>query len=201
MTAQLVAITFDNATEDYLRREMSRNEADQMALEQIGDIGNLTDKPVLLNNLPTGHYMLVVSAELDKDTVTKLHLLKTDTKEVIHTSVLELTPLMRSAVENGPEFKALVSTLLDYDEEDEENFKEREEAERQSGLITLSRAACLEGALSPYVENDAKFNVELLDMLDFMTYPLITKGVNLDIDEDDISPMISVYGGNKLTLH
>lgn len=201
MTAQLVAITFDNATEDYLRREMSRNEADQMALEQMGDIGNLTDNPVLLNNLPAGHYMLVVSAELDKDTVTKLHLLKTDTKEVIHTSVLELTPLMRSAVENGPEFTALVSTLLDYDEEDEEDFKEREEAERQSNLITLSRAACLEGALSPYVENDAKFNVELLDMLDFMTYPLITKGVNLDIDEDDISPMISVYGGNKLTLH
>lgn len=197
MTAQLTSIILDQKTEDYLQDEMSRNEADEEALAQRDAFGDLSETPVWLNNLPAGDYTLLISADLKQDTVAHMHLMRDDNGEVMHTVTLELMPIIRSALEDAPEY----SDLPDTDDDD----ALLEQVDAQTDAITQRRAGYLEGLFAPFIEHDKDFNVELLDMLDFVTYPLISGGVKLDLDqeEDDLplyrSPQAA--SGNKFTLH
>ncbi len=194
MTAKLTSIVLDQKTEQYLRQEMSRNEADQEALAQLDGFGDLSDMPVFLNKLPAGDYTMLISADLKQGTTALMHLMRDDNGEVMHTVTLELMPIIRSALEDAPEFSAL-------DAEDDETLQMQ--ADAQTDAINLRRSQHLEGLFAPFIEHDRDFNVELLDMLDFITYPLITSGVKLDLDEDDMplykSPTAPT--GNKFTLH
>lgn len=204
MNAKLTAIHFDRATEEYLQRALSENEADQCALAEMGNMGDLSHSPALLNKLPAGDYVLILSGEFDRDPSTRLHLLNRDTGEVMHTAVLDLTPIMQSALEDDVEFDALMGQI------DADNDEERVQADEQLEAQRKQRAQQVEGALSPFIENDASFNVELMDMLDYLSYPMIKGSVSSDIEmesEPDASPESaiheapSLYAYNKHTLH
>ncbi len=196
MTAQLTSIILDQKTEDYLEREMSGSEADQEALEQRDAFGDLADNPVWLRHLPDGDYTLMISVDPKEDTTAHLHLMRDDNGEVMHTVTLELMPIIRSAVEDAPEYD-------DLNAEDDEALQAQ--ADAANDAVTLRRSSYLEGLFAPLIEHDKDFNVELLDMLDFVTYPLITSGVDLDLDEDaDDMPLYTPphrTNGNKFTLH
>ncbi len=196
MTAQLTSIILDQKTEEYLDREMSRNEADQEALDMRDAFGDLADSPVWLRNLPDGDYTLMISVDPKEDTSALLHLMRDDNGEVMHTVKLELMPIIRSAVEDAPEYGNMTA-------EDDETLQAQ--ADAATDAINLRRSSYLEGLFAPYIEHDRDFNVELLDMLDFVTYPMISSGVDLDLGEDaDDMPLYTPphrTTGNKFTLH
>lgn len=196
MTAQLVSIILDQKTETYLEREMSRNEADQDALAQRDAFGDLTGNPVWLRDLPDGDYTLMISVDPKEDTTAQMHLMRDDNGEVMHTVTLELMPIVRSALEDAPEYETLTA------ENDEDLLVQTDAA---IDAINQRRSNYLEGLFAPFIEYDRDFNIELLDMLDFVTYPLISSGVNLDLDEDEddlpLYKMPHTTSGNKFTLH
>lgn len=205
MTAKLLTIMIDSKTEDYLRGEMSRNEADQEALAQLNAFGDLTDTPVWLNNLPEGDYTLMISADLKAGTTAHMHLMRDDNAEVMHTVTLELMPIIRSALEDAPEYAELKTVNSIDDIDDDSGLQERFNA--QTDALNLRRAGYLEGLFAPFIEHDKDFNIELLDMLDFVAYPLISGSVDLDLDLDEDEDDLPLYTpphrttGNKFTLH
>lgn len=199
MKAKLVAIQFDRTTEEFLHRTMAEDEAGQCALEQIDAFGDLSQEPVLLNNLPDGDYILFVHAALDQDPSTTLHLIKENTWEIIHSVTLPLNPIMQSALEDGPEFDSLVTTM----QEDDGDDALVEAADAQAEAMLERRAQQLEGVLTPYISHDINFNKELLDMLDFMTYPLIQQSLpdELQPAPEETPDIPASYTYNKHTLH
>lgn len=198
MTARLVAITFDTATEEYLKDVMSQDEAGLMALAEMSQFGNLDGLRVRLKNLPDADYLLLVGGNMKGETTASFKLVNSDTNEVVHSTTLELQPLIQSAIENGEEFEELSRLSLDH----ESDAETQAAADEQSEKINIRRAAYLEGLLSPYLKGHQKFNLELLDTLDFLTYPSITGAVSgFDPHNTDAVQTVLPASGNKYTLH
>lgn len=197
MSAKLVALKFDRKTEEYLCRERADDQSAQATLDEMQTFGDLSASPVLLKNLPAGDYILLLSAEYDREPATSMHLLKAQSGEVMHTARLDLSPLMQSAIDDGPEFNTL---MMDLQDSDSDEALQAAADEKLSKLVE-SRATALEGILSPYIQNDQFFNVELLDILDYMTYPLIKNQVSDDIELDEAPELSPLHAYKDPTLH
>lgn len=199
MTARLIAITFEKDIEDYLRREMSRTEEDREALELMDAFGDLSEHEILLKGVPYGNYQLLINANFSESTVANFRLVAVDTHDVIFETALELAPLIKSAIDDGDEYTDLVEKLVDDDEDPEIQAA----AEHMTEMMNQRRSAYLEGLLAPYLEGSLVFNVELLDALDYITYPVILTSVE-DCKLDDSEGMRIVHNtgsSNRYTLH
>ncbi len=64
---------------------------------------------------------------------------------------------------------------------------ELNDTEEDSALSRLNRSRDLEGLLAPYIEGNDLFNVELLDMLDYIAYPVMASGAP-QYDVSDLGP-------------
>lgn len=201
MTARLVAISYDAETLDYIETENAKTEEGQIGLEQIDAFGDLSEMYIELNDLPDGTYTLVVGADLPDSTVGRFRLLHNDTGNVCFETTWELQPTIASSHQYGKKYSDLMMVETDSEEDDET----REQARLRLAEIEGRRSDDLEGLLKNHLKGNISFNIELLDMVDFMTYSVASGYVPGEAEiEEDLTPKsggLTKTNPLKRTLH
>ncbi len=201
MTARLVAISYDAETLRYIEAEAAKTEEGQIGLEQLDAFGDLSEMYVELNDLPDGTYTLIVGADLPESTLGRFRLLHNDTGKICFETTWELQPTIASSHQYGKEYSALMMIETD-DEEDDET---REQARFRLAEIEGRRSDDLEGLLKNHLIGNVSFNIELIDVIDFMTYPVASGYIpGEDEIEEDLIPKADTpvkETAPKRTLH
>lgn len=163
---------------------------DQSTYEEITQ---LNDAAPLLNQLPDGAYAMVIEADPYHNPFAKITLMEEQSHRAIATGSVDLRPIITSAIDDGEDYK----NLTDVDEDDEEAAYED-----MAHQILLKRAACLEGLFSPFIKNDPSFNLKLLDVLDYLVYPVIVSQVaSYNLEEQAQTQGTHDIHANKPKLH
>lgn len=201
MTARLVAISYDAETLRYIETEAVKTEEGQAGLEQLDTFGDLGEMFVELNDLPDGTYTLIVGADLPESTLGRFKLLHNDTGDICFETTWELQPTIASSHQYGKEYSNLMMVEADEEEDDDT----REQARQRLAEIEGRRSDDLEGLLKNHLMGNISFNIELLDVVDFMTYPVASGYIPGEAEiEDDLIPKANTpttTGAPKRYLH
>lgn len=186
MTARLVAILFDEKTQSFLERfEPAPDPDDPVDVSSMHEVGDLSNMMVELSGLEDGYYTLVLAADFAHGPTEHLTLIKTgDEANPVLKKTVDLQPIMDSEQADHDEYSQLALSAAD-DEED--GLIDEDLSAGIMDMINRKRAADVEGFLAPYLTGHVEFNVELLDALDYMVYPLI-KGDVKGIDRELLEP-------------
>lgn len=186
MTARLVAILFDEKTQSFLERfEPAPDPDDPEGVPAMHEVGDLSNMVVKLSGLEDGHYTLVLTADFAHGPTAHLTLVKAgDEANPVFKKTVDLQPIMDSEQADHDEYSQLALAAAD-DEED--GLVDEDLSASIMDMINRKRAVDVEGFLAPYLTGHVEFNVELLDALDYMAYPLMKNGVK-GIERELIEP-------------
>lgn len=133
-----------------------------------------------LKGLPDGIYAVLVQADPMNSPIARFSLIEAEKVKFIATAEFDLRPFMVSAIQYGDAYEGAV----------EDDFAEREHQ------ITLERAKNIEGMFKPFIENNVSFNLRVLDIIDYVTYPAIVQKVaayNLEAAQEPGSHPITTH--------
>lgn len=157
MSARLIQFVL-NETARACVEQCPQNHIDgEFDQETYDEQTQLNQNSPALAGLPNGVYSVFIEADPLHNPMARFSLLETEGPHAIAMVEIDLRPFMVSAIAYGDE----------YEDVDEENFTDIE------NKILLERASALEGMFEPYIKNNAVFNLRLLDMIDYLTYPAI----------------------------
>lgn len=178
MPALLTSIVFEEKTKDALLQSMAERQETEMALDTIDTFTHLGRDAIPLDHLADGDYILIVKMNLERSTAAQLTLMAAETRDVVRQTVLDLHPIIETAVLCHDDYLNAISDL-----EDKTATKdEKRQAESRMTEIGQRRNSFLEGILAPYITNNDAFNNELLDVLDFATMWYIEDKILNDVE-------------------
>lgn len=164
MGARLISFIFDEPARACIEQCPQNHPEGPFDQDTYDAITQLNEASPRLDQLPDGAYAMVIQADPFHNPFAELSLIDTDGPRVIATARVDLRPIVTSAIDDGADYSA----LIDDTGEDQDAA-----CEQMAYEILLKRAVCLEGLFKPYIENNAAFNLKLLDALDYLVYPVI----------------------------
>lgn len=165
MPALLTSIIFDQSTEDYVCGELvAKGPVDEEVGFDLLDCYRVLSPAFKLNGLPSGHYTLIVSADIHNDANAKLTLINAETSQTIQSFELDLQPLMASAVQYRDDYGHVMQKFEEASGKNAEDICDREVFE-----INKVRSVSLKNLLEPYIKNNERFGNDLLEFLDLLT--------------------------------
>ena len=183
MPALLTSIIFDEKTKDTLMQLMDARGESDIALDTIDAFAHLKRDAIPLRHLPDGIYTVIVSMDLEQDTVAEFTLVQPETLEIIRQETLDLLPVIETALLYQDEYADAASGTLPGCSK-----AEQKESAARMEEIHIMRAATLKDVLATYIADSDAFGSELLDVVDFATMcyveDLIINGADLPIGND-----------------
>lgn len=165
-SARLTSIIFDQPTTDYLCGEIVAAQHEEEAFGMIDMYADLEDDAYKLKGLPKGSYTLIVGADLEHgDTTAKITLINGETRDIVHETTIDLSPIMQTALLYRDDFTEAMEKAIDPDATEEE----MQETDKKVDALHMQRVGPLENALSPYIQGNKKFSLELLEVFDLLT--------------------------------
>lgn len=161
MSARLIQFVLDEtarACVEQCPQNHVDGEFDEVTYDEQTQLG--AESPEL-KSLPDGIYAVLIQADPLNSPTARFSLIEAETPKFIATAEFDLRPFMVSAIQYGEA----------YENVDEDNFLTLEHQ------ISMERAKSLEGMFTPYIQNNTAFNLRLLDIIDYLTYPAILSKV------------------------
>ena len=161
MSARLIQFVLDETARACVE-ECPQNHIDGVFdQETYDDQTQLNENSPELKGLPDGIYAVLVQADPLNSPIARFSLIEAESVKFIATAEFDLRPFMVSAIQYGDDFENV----------DEDDFAALEHQ------ITLERAKGIEGMFKPFIENNVSFNLRVLDIIDYVTYPVILQKV------------------------
>lgn len=165
MSARLVHFMLDETARACVE-QCPQNRPDGVFDEELFEEMTIPENPPELPELPDGDYAIVIQADPMNDSsarITLVRLRDNDKPDTIATALIDLQPLMASAISTGEEYESAVEADLEILEQ----------------KILLERTLPLQGVFEPHIEgHNTAFNLQLLDVLDYIIYPAILGRMN-----------------------